>query len=45
MSSAHKHGGKALGSLATRLVWFAALWLAGLLAVGAVALLIRSVLL
>jgi hypothetical protein len=31
--------------LASRLLWFAALWLAGVLVVGAVALLIRSVLL
>ena len=31
--------------LAQRLLWFVALWLAGVLAVGAVALLIRSVLL
>jgi hypothetical protein len=40
-----KHGGNPQGSLASRLVWFAALWLAGLVAVGAVALLIRRVLL
>jgi hypothetical protein len=33
---------RALGS---RLLWFAALWLAGVIAVGAVAFLIRSVLL
>jgi hypothetical protein len=32
-------------SLAHRLLWFVALWLAGVLTVGAVALLIRSVLL
>ena len=31
--------------LAYRLLWFAALWLAGILVVGAVAYLIRSVLL
>ena len=31
--------------LAQRLLWFVALWLAGVLVVGAVALLIRSVLL
>jgi hypothetical protein len=30
--------------LGVRLLWFAALWLGGVLAVGAVALLIRSVL-
>ena len=33
------------GSLATRLLWFAGLWLAGVAAVALVGLLIRSVLL
>lgn len=33
------------GSLPTRLLWFAALWLAGVAAVAIVGLLIRSVLL
>lgn len=33
------------GGLGTRLLWFAALWLAGVMAVGAVAFLIRSALL
>jgi hypothetical protein len=32
-------------TLGTRLLWFAGLWLAGVLAVGAVAFLIRSTLL
>ncbi len=32
------------GSLLTRLAWFAVLWVAGLAAVGAVALLIRTAL-
>jgi hypothetical protein len=32
------------GGLARRLLWFVALWLAGVLVVGAVGLLIRSVL-
>jgi len=32
------------GAAATRLLWFAALWLAGVLAVGVVAWLIRLVL-
>lgn len=36
------HSARGLGS---RLLWFAALWLAGVLAVGAIAFLIRSVLL
>ena len=34
-----------LGSLPTRLLWFAALWLAGVAAVALVGLLVRSVLL
>lgn len=39
MAAGNQHG------LAVRLLWFAALWLGGVIAVGAVALLIRSVLL
>lgn len=37
-----KHGGD--GNLFTRLVWFVALWIAGLAAVSTVALLIRTAL-
>lgn len=33
------------GGLGLRLLWFAALWLAGVIAVGTIAFLIRSVLL
>ena len=39
------HGAQPAGSLARRLAWFAALWAAGVLAVGGIAWLIRLVLL
>jgi hypothetical protein len=38
------HARRPPGSLTTRLVWFAALWLAGLAAVSAIALAIRAML-
>jgi len=44
MAGSPDGGGKSERNLATRLIWFVALWLAGVAAVGAVALMIRQLL-
>lgn len=44
MAGKSEASGKSAPRLGTRLAWFVALWLAGVAAVGAVGLLIRSLL-